>query len=113
MYTVRKLYNADDGEIDIDIEHILRMRVFDYPHDRLDLLGYFYDEIPIKQGFNLELHDDTIFGEMKYLYMNIHERYGQNSYPKYDRETRTRRWEEDPDTRRAGEAETKRGSGRF
>jgi len=69
-------FGENDGVTDIDLEYILRIRLFDDPHDRLDSLGYFYDEIPIKQGFNLELHDDTLFGEMKYLAMNIHEKYG-------------------------------------
>ena len=73
----------NEGEIDIDVEYILRMRVYNQTHDPLDILGYFYDEIPIKEGINLELHDDTLYGEIKYLQMNIHDRYGQNSYPKF------------------------------
>jgi len=66
----------NEGEIDIDVEYILRMRVYNQTHDPLDILGYFYDEIPIKEGINLELHDDTLYGEIKYLQMNIHDRYG-------------------------------------
>ena len=69
-------FGDKEADADIDLDYILRLRVFDYPLEQNDLLGYFYDEIPIRQGMNFELHDDTLFGEIKYLYMNIHERYG-------------------------------------
>lgn len=38
--------------------------------------AHFFDEIPMQVGCMVELHDNIIHGEVKYLNMNIHEKYG-------------------------------------
>lgn len=78
-YRDMKFSFAPDTDIDLHVEYILQMRVIDRWGNNGG--GQFYDEIPMQLGGKVELHDNIIHGEIKYLNMNIHEKYGQKTQP--------------------------------
>jgi hypothetical protein len=76
-YTDMKFTFGDTNEMNLLIDYKLHMRVTTLD----DSGGYFYDEIPMQVGGNIELHDNIIHGEISLITMNIHERYGQKTQP--------------------------------
>ena len=70
---------GDTTELNILIDYKLYMRVTATSGNRTN--EYFYDEIPMQVGVNVDLQDNIITGEIKSMNMNIHERYGQKTQP--------------------------------
>jgi hypothetical protein len=68
---------------DISLEYTLEIKIHEDGLNRMNLTGLlFYDELPMIQSLNVELQDNLIYASVDQLSLNIHERYGQKSYPK-------------------------------
>ena len=71
------------NDVDVSLEFTLQIRVLEEGSNRMNLTGtLIYDELPMVMSFDTWLEDDTIFGNVKTANLNIHQRYGQKSFPK-------------------------------
>ena len=67
-YTDMKFKFGPSTDLDVQVDYKLNMRVaakYGADTDQYYTDKYFYDEIPMQIGLNVELHDDTIKGEIK------------------------------------------------
>ena len=65
-------------DLDVILDYTLQLDVLNINGHEI----YFKDDIPIQQGFTMELEDNMLYANIGLLSMNIHERYGQKSEPK-------------------------------
>jgi hypothetical protein len=73
-------FGDTSADSDIILDYVLTLSVMNHAGD----LCYFQDDIPLQQGFSMELEDNLLYANIDFLLMNIHERYGQKAEPKYN-----------------------------
>jgi len=71
------------NDVDVSLEYTLEIRILEEGSNRMNLTGtLLYDELPMITSIDTWLEDDIIYGYVKALKLNIHDRYGQKSFPK-------------------------------